>query len=125
MIKRISSFFLIVVVLLALLSMMGVAQERVRPREPLLYGLASFIIPGLGQYLNDEPSKALAHFIIAVAIPTVCEVIRYFLPRPLPWRLRRALCSLLSLGWHALSAIDAYETAEEFNRRHGFALAPM
>lgn len=123
MIKRIFILLLIGTVMVALLPTTGMAQERVRPRDPLLHGLASFIIPGLGQFLNDEPGKALSHFIIAVAIPTVCELVRHILPRPLPWRLRHALCSLLSLVWHAHSAIDAFETAEEFNELHGFALS--
>ena len=124
MVKRTLIVLLIGMVLLALLPTVGMAQERAQPRDSLLYGLGSFIIPGLGQYLNEEPGKALAHFIVAVAIPTVCEVVDYILPRPLPWRLRRALCGLLSLVWHAHSAIDAYETAEEFNEMHGFALNP-
>ena len=123
MVKRIFILLLIGMVLLALVPTVGMAQEGVRPRDSLLYGLGSFIIPGLGQYLNEEPGKALAHFIIAVAIPTVCEIVTDYI-FPLPWRLRRALCGLLSLGWHAHSAIDAYETAEEFNEMHGFALNP-
>lgn len=125
MTKRIFILLLIGMVLLALLPTMGMAQERVQERDSLLYGLGSFIIPGLGQYLNDEPGKALAHFIIAVAIPTVCEIVTDYVPHQrLPWRLRRALCGLLSLAWHAHSAIDAYEIAEEYNEMHGFALNP-
>lgn len=82
MAKRIFILLLIGMVLLALLPTVGMAQERVQERDPLLYGLASFIIPGHGQYLNDEPGKALAHFIIAVAIPTVCEIVTDYSSSP-------------------------------------------
>ena len=123
MVKRTLIVLLIGMVLLALLPTVGMAQERVRPRDSLLYGLGSFLIPGLGQYLNDEPGKALAHFIVAVALPTICEIVTAeILPWPFPRHRRRALCGLLSLVWHAHSAIDAYETAEEYNEMHGFAL---
>jgi uncharacterized membrane protein len=107
--------------LLVILPVVGTAQEEleVRPREPLLYGLASFVLPGLGQYLNEEPGKALSHFLIAVAIPVGCYYVHYTLPYYYPLY---PVCGLLSLGWAAYSAIDAYETAKRFNEMHGFAL---
>lgn len=89
-----------------------------KPREPLLHAMASFVLPGLGQYLNDEPDKALAHFLVAVAIPIVCPIIAPIYE----WRWR--LCALLQLGWHAYSAIDAYEVAKRLNRQHAFTFAP-
>jgi len=121
MTKRILIALLFGTVLLALMPAVGVAQEGVRERDPLLYGLASFVLPGLGQYLNEEPDKALSHFLIAAALPLACYFVTYY---TLPWYPRYTLCSLLSLGWHAYSAIDAYETAKRFNEMHGFALSP-
>lgn len=122
MVKRILIVLLFGMVLLALLPSVGMAQEQAQPRDPLLYGLGSFILPGLGQYLNDEPGKALTHFIIAAAIPVACYIVtRYTIPY---WYPRYALCGLASLGWAAMSAMDAYETAKRFNEDHGFALDP-
>jgi len=62
--------FVLVLVLgaVSLVPLVGTAQEG--PRDPLIHGLASFLVPGLGQYLNGEPDKALVHFLVAVAIPT-------------------------------------------------------
>lgn len=105
--------------LMVIPGVVGTAQEEpaVKPRDPLLYGLASFALPGLGQYLNEEPDKALAHFLIAVALPVVCYYLHYTLPYYYPLY---SVCGLLSLGWHVYSAIDAYETAKRFNEIHGF-----
>jgi len=89
--------------------MVGIAQGDKEEKDPLLYGLASFVLPGLGQYLNGEPNKALSHFLIAVAIPVVCPL----LFPSYPYVLSSSLCMLLQLGWHAYSAIDAYETAKK------------
>jgi len=89
--------------------MVGIAQENKEEKDPLLNGLASFVVPGLGQYLNGEPNKALSHFLIAVAIPVVCPL----LFPSYPYLLSSSLCMLLQLGWHAYSAIDAYETAKK------------
>jgi hypothetical protein len=118
MVKRILAVLLIGMILLTLLPTAGMARVRVSPRNPLLYGLASFILPGVGQFLNDEPDKALVHFVVAVALPTVVTIVGHFFP----WHLQHALLGLLSLGWHTYSAIDAYRTADRFNARHGFAV---
>jgi hypothetical protein len=88
----------------------GMAQgreEEALTSDPFLYGLASFILPGLGQYLNGQRGKAIAHFLIAVAIPVTCYYAAFF-TSPLPIF---PICTLLSLAWHAYSGIDAYETA--------------
>lgn len=125
MLKRTLIVLMIGMLLFAVVSTVGMAQARARPRDSLLYGLGSLIIPGLGQFLNDEPGRALIHFLVALALPVICEIVTdEILPWPFPRRHRRTICSLLSLIWHAHSAIDAYETAEEFNRRHGFAFDP-
>jgi len=87
--------------------LVGIAQENKEEKDPLLYGLASFVLPGLGQYLNNQPSKALTHFLVALAIPVFCPVLV-----PDYWFIGWRICWLLQLGWHAYSAIDAYETAK-------------
>ncbi|HDI10700.1 MAG TPA: hypothetical protein ENF77_00015 [Candidatus Acetothermia bacterium] len=88
-------------------------------RDPMIHGLASFVVPGLGQYLNGEPDKALVHFLVALAIPVVGYTVAFYAPYGYPIYY---LVPLLQLGWAAYSALDAYETAERYNREHGFSL---
>lgn len=111
MAKRLVVFLLVAFVLLAVLPVGGVAQERKVTADPLLFGVASFVLPGLGQYLNGESGKALAHLLIAAAIPLVCNLITYF-AFPFDYYPRYSLCALAYLGWAAYSAMDAYQTAK-------------
>ena len=100
-------------------SVMGAAQEeRVSPRNPFLCGVASFIIPGLGQLLNNEPNKALNHFLIAIAIPVVGYYAALASPTP---GLVIGATAVAQLGWAFYSAMDAYHVAQRFNEEHGFA----
>lgn len=120
-----------VVILLVGLSLLmfvpqeGMAQDRDEEAitsDPLLYGLASFILPGLGQYLNGEPGKALAHLLIAVAIPLICDLITYYsFPFYYP---RYRICTLVYVGWAAYSAIDAYQTAKRKGRGGTLSFTP-
>lgn len=107
--RQLAVIFLVGVSLLLFMPQEGVAQERGQTltSDPLIPGLASFILPGFGQYINGQRGKAFTHFLIAVAIPVGCYYTS-FLAFPIPLF---PLCGLLSLGWHAYSAIDAYETA--------------
>jgi hypothetical protein len=108
---------LLVVVLgaMAIFPLIAAAQER--PRDPLIHGLASFLIPGLGQYLNGEPDKALVHFLVAVAIPTAGYYLAVITVNPF---LAYAV-PLVQLGWHVYSALDAYNVAQAYNEAHGFS----
>jgi len=98
----------------ALFPLAATAQEG--PRDPLVYGLASFLIPGLGQYLNGEPDKALVHFLVAVAIPTVGYYMAAITLNP----LLAYVTPLAQLGWSIYSALDAYNVAKAYNEAHGF-----
>ncbi len=102
-----------------LVPLMGAAQEG--PRDPLVHGLASFLIPGLGQYLNGEPDKALVHFLVAVAIPTVGYYMGILTVNPFLFYIT----PLAQLGWSIYSAMDAYNVALEYNIRHGFSLLEL
>lgn len=109
--------FVLVLVLgaVSLVPLVGTAQEG--PRDPLIHGLASFLVPGLGQYLNGEPDKALVHFLVAVAIPTAGYYLAVLTVNPF---LAYAI-PLLQLGWHVYSALDAYNVAQAYNEAHGFS----
>ena len=107
----------LVVVLGAMAAIPFVAAAEERPRDPLIHGLASFLVPGLGQYLNGEPDKALVHFLVAVAIPTAGYYLAVLTVNPF---LAYAI-PLLQLGWHVYSALDAYNVAQAYNEAHGFS----
>ena len=76
-------------------------------------GLASFVIPGLGQLINDQVDKAFLHFGIAVAIDVggyyLASVLRYTYYYTYP------LIGLAHLGWALYSAYDAYSVAKDQN----------
>ena len=73
----------------------------------LIPGLGSFIIPGLGQLLNDQMDKAIIHFGVSVAVWTLGFYGSIYLP-PLVYAT-----PALALAWHIYSAFDAYNVAEE------------
>jgi len=84
------------------------AQDQPKCRvkgDPLLIGGASFLIPGLGQFLNGEDSKGLVHLVVGLGLPTAVYVIS--LASPLG-ELVYVLAPLLYLGWGVYSAMDAY-----------------
>lgn len=87
-------------------------------RSPMLYGLGSFVIPGLGQLLQAEPQKALIHFGVAIAIPVVGTLAAIASPVP---ELVGAITGLASLGWAVLSSIDAYRLAQQYNDANGYS----
>jgi hypothetical protein len=77
-------------------------------------GLASFVLPGLGQLINDEMDKAILHFAVGVGIYAVgFGVSWYFSPL---WYITPAL----GLGWAIYSGYDAYSVAKDHNFQLGF-----
>jgi len=80
------------------------AQEDLSPIVP---AIASFVLPGSGQLVNDQPDKALTHFVVEVGISSVY----YFsaISRTPIWRVMPAL----QLAWHGYSSYDAYQVATD------------
>lgn len=95
-------FLLVFALIAAGFSSIGRAQEDLSPIVP---AIASFVIPGSGQLVNDQPNKALAHFVVGVGVSSV-----YYLPftdtTPI-WKVLPAL----QLAWHGYSSYDAYQVA--------------
>lgn len=82
-------------------------QQSIRSADPIVYGLGSFVLPGLGQFMLGDRGTALTHFVVAIAIPAACS----YLNAISPFLPVYPVCSLLSLGWHAYSGVDAYDAA--------------
>jgi hypothetical protein len=79
-------------------------------------GLASFVLPGLGQFINDQTDKAILHLGIAIAV----DVGVYYAAMLLPFSyLSAPLIGLAHLGWAVYSGLDAYDVAKEQGFRLG------
>jgi len=106
-------------VLIALAAPMAMAQDgEIQPRSPMLYGLGSFVIPGLGQMLQGEVEKGLVHLGIGVAIPVAGVLVAIASPTG---GLILSLVPAASLGWAVVSAFDSYQMASDYNETQGFS----
>lgn len=108
----------LVVVTVTLGCAYGVPAQAQTPRSPLLYGLSSFILPGLGQLLQDEPEKAVIHFGVALAIPLAGTLAALASPFP---QIVGAVTGVAALGWAFASGLDAYHLAKSYNEANGFS----
>lgn len=109
-----------VVVLVAVvgLTVAGVGQQEPNP-IPLIHGIASFAIPGLGQYLNAEYDKALVHFAVDVGIIVLGRLVLWPLVYSIsPW-YGYGVVALPHTLWALYSGWDAYTVAL---RREGLTL---
>ncbi len=111
---------LVAVCLLVAVQVPALAAEA--PREPLLYGLASLALPGLGQVLQGETTRGLTHFGLAVVVPVVGGSLAVLTPPPARTLVWTAV-GAATLGVAVYSAIDSYELAVAYNRQHGFAVS--
>ena len=106
----------VLVVLAGLLAVMGTnvtAQES----DAWIPGIASFLIPGLGQLLNDEFNKAIIHFGVDVAILAAGT----YVVSLLPWSpYRYGIVGLAHLAWSLYSGYDAYTVAKKTGFTIGF-----
>jgi hypothetical protein len=82
--------------------------------EAWIPGIASFIVPGLGQLLNDQIDKAILHFGVDVAILGLGFYGAYYLP------FGYYLVPALHLGWALYSGYDAYSVAKDMGFTIGF-----
>ncbi len=82
--------------------------------DAVIPGLASFVVPGLGQLLNDQMDRAIVHFGVSIAIWTLGFYGAYYLP-PLAFAT-----PALGLVWHIYSGLDAYNVAKDQGFQLGF-----
>ncbi len=72
--------------------------------SPVVPSIASFILPGSGQLINDQPDKALTHFVVFVGIDAAAYVL-------LPHTSMYYGLGTLHFAWSSYSAYDAYQVA--------------
>jgi len=108
--------FIVVALLIGLLAVMAVASSaQVAYRsDAWIPGLASFIIPGLGQLINDQIDKAITHFAVFVAI----DVGGWYLTALVPWHYygynyRYSIIAVAHFAWALYSGLDAYNVAKD------------
>lgn len=88
----------------------------VSAQDEWIPGLASFVLPGLGQLLNDQIDKAVLHLAVDVAIIAVGSYASALLLSPVMFYAVPAL----HLGWAVYSGLDAYNVATEQGFSIGF-----
>lgn len=84
--------------------------------DPLLFGVSSFVLPGLGQFFVGQDGKALLHFVVAVGLPTTFVLVGSTIAVASPqlgFTLMLA-APLAYLGWSVFSAIDAHDTSKQY-----------
>ena len=93
----------------------SVRPEEVKCRlkgDPLLFGAASFFVPGLGQFFNGQDGKGITHLVVAIILPAAVAYLAYIIVPISP--LAFAVPSLIYLAWALYSALDAYNIAAEY-----------
>ena len=105
--------FAVLVGLLGTLAVGGVARSS----DAWVPGLASFLIPGLGQLLNDQVDKAIIHFGVAVGISVGGALMSSVLWHSGFW-YGYSIMGGVYLLWSVYSGLDAYNVAKE----QGFTL---
>ena len=98
-----------------LIASLGTNKLVAEELSPVVPSIASFILPGSGQLLNDEPNKALTHFVVIVGIDTATYMFART-TRPFNWTSYR-LGTALHLAWSGYSAYDAYQVASGRQQR--------
>ena len=113
-------YALVGIVLLAIASLASTPAVAQSQTEAWVPGFASFLIPGLGQLLLDEPDKAILHFGVDVAILVGGGYVASIMS-PYYWYSGYSLVGLAHLAWSLYSGYDAYTTAKEKGFTLGFS----
>ena len=109
----------VVLVVVGLVAGVGASVSAART-EAWIPGLASFLIPGLGQLLNDQVDKAIVHFMVDVVILVGGGMVSS-LALPGYWYYGYSLVGVAHLVWAIYSGYDAYTVAKERGFSLGFA----
>ena len=109
---------LVVILMLAVTPLVSGAQAT-KSNDAWIPGLASFLVPGLGQWMNDQPDKAIMYFGVDVAIWIGGGYIASIMPIYY-WYEGYSLVGLAHLAWSLYCGYDAYTVAKEKGFTLGF-----
>ena len=93
------------------------AGVAVAAQDEWVPGFASFVLPGLGQLLNDQIDRAIIHFAVDVGIVTLGSYAAALLPLG---AVAFYAVPALHLGWAIYSGFDAYNVAKDQGFSIGF-----
>lgn len=120
MIRIVLAVILIVVFLVSTLPVAELLGAQERPpqpcrikTDPLWIGVASFFIPGLGQFFNGDDKKGFTHLVVALAAPTAIYIVSALFPLG---DIATLAAPLFYFGWGLYSAMDAHEVASKYCR---------
>ncbi len=99
---------------------LAVGAQPAQPNEAWIPGLASFLIPGLGQLMNGQTDKAVLHFGVDVAIWVGGGYIARLISPYYYWYEGYSIVGLAHLAWSLYSGYDAYTVAKEKGFTLGF-----
>jgi hypothetical protein len=92
----------------ALLAAIGIGASAATS-DAWIPAVASFVVPGLGQLLNDQVDKAILHFVVDVGI----NALGYYMTWSTFGWYAAPIWGLAHLGWALYSGYDAYTVAKE------------
>lgn len=88
-------------------------EEEATLVNPLIPGVASFMVPGTGQLMIGESDIALLHSLVSIGILVSGYWAVLSLQTTFPvWEIT----VIAELGWSAYSALDAYSSTRQLNR---------
>jgi len=103
---------LVVTLLVGTFILIGTMSAAAQESDPWLPGLASLIIPGAGQLINDQMDRALLHFGVGLGINVGTWIVAAVVPYGAGLVLL-PIGGLAYLGWAVYSAFDAYGVAKD------------
>lgn len=83
--------------------------------SPVVPGLLSMLLSGLGQFANGDDEKAWFHLGVGIAMPTALFALNTFVIEDDGLRslINYIVFPIAQLTWHAMSAFDAYGVGSE------------
>lgn len=108
---------IIVTVCIGVILLVSTVGAVAQSNDAWIPGLASFILPGVGQFINDEMDKAILHLGIVIGV----DLLAYYAAALLPFTSMYAypLIAAAHLGWGIYSGLDAYNVAKDNGFRFG------
>jgi len=107
---------LIVTLCVGVILLVSTVGAVAQTNDAWIPGLASLVLPGLGQFINDQTDKAILHLGIAIAL----DVGAYYVAALLPFSYYTyPLVGLVHLAWGVYSGLDAYDVAKAQGFRLG------